>query len=76
MQEAGAVQSESGESRVSRRSQGGIAQWVGRILRQPAGLVGFVVVFVVVVLAFVGPALAPFDPELAISGNQYRPPSG
>jgi peptide/nickel transport system permease protein len=52
----------------------------GRHLRylvksQPSALVGLAIVAVAIVLAMIGPAIAPFDPRTAIPGDQLRPPS-
>ena len=52
----------------------------GRHLRylvksQPSAVVGLVIVAVAIVLAMIGPAIAPFDPRTAIPGDQLQPPS-
>jgi peptide/nickel transport system permease protein len=41
---------------------------------QPTAVLGLAIVTAAITLAVVGPAIAPFDPEAAIPGNQLRPP--
>ena len=45
------------------------------IRTRPAALVGVVIVAVALMLALVGPSVAPFDPTTAIPGDQLQPPS-
>lgn len=52
----------------------------GRHLRhllrtQPSAVVGIVIVAIALLLAALGPSLAPFDPETAMPGEQLLPPS-
>jgi peptide/nickel transport system permease protein len=42
---------------------------------QPMAVVGAAIVLIALVLAAVGPVIAPFHPETAIPGNQLQPPS-
>jgi peptide/nickel transport system permease protein len=42
---------------------------------QPTVVLGVAIVTGAITLAVVGPAIAPFDPEAAIPGNQLQPPS-
>jgi peptide/nickel transport system permease protein len=51
-------------------------QYLRYIIRtQPAAVFGAAIVFAALVLAVIGPAIAPFQPETAIPGNQLHPPS-
>jgi peptide/nickel transport system permease protein len=45
------------------------------ISTQRAAVFGAAIVVVAVVLAVIGPVIAPFQPETAIPGNQLQPPS-
>lgn len=45
------------------------------IRTQPSVLVGAAIVGVALTLAVIGPAIAPFDPQTAIPGDQLMPPS-
>lgn len=47
-----------------------------RIISTPTGLIGSAIVVGMLVLAVIGPLVAPFDPETASPGNQMRPPDG
>lgn len=42
---------------------------------QPTALVGAIIVTLAIVLAVVGPVIAPFDAQTAYPGNQLQPPS-
>lgn len=53
---------------------------VGRHVRytiktQPSALLGAAIVALTVVLAVIGPAIAPYDPTTALPGEQLKPPS-
>jgi peptide/nickel transport system permease protein len=51
-------------------------QYFHYILRtQRAAVFGAVIVVIALVLAVIGPVIAPFQPESAIPGNQLQPPS-
>jgi peptide/nickel transport system permease protein len=47
-----------------------------RLLRTPQGAIGLVLVVLVLVLAVIGPDLAPHDPSALSPLRRYRPPGG
>lgn len=46
------------------------------VISKPTGLIGAAIVLGMLVLAGIGPLVAPYNPERASPGNQMRPPDG
>jgi len=45
------------------------------ICRNPAHMIGFIIVVISIVMIFLGPALAPYEPEKAMPGHERLSPS-
>ena len=52
-----------------------MADLLRRLLRSPQGAIGLVLVVLVLALAILGPALAPYEPSAMSVLRRYRPPS-
>src|SRR5262245_1430482 len=59
--------------RAARPARGWLAETVGRLLRQPRGLIGLGIVLLLIVLAIAAPLIAPFDP-IAQPARRLLPP--
>jgi len=59
-----------------RRARGLVEDIIRRFIRNPVGMVGFVIISTLVIAALLGPIIAPYDPTAMVNfDDRFSPPS-